>query len=104
MVTTLSHLSSGTFHTPNNVRLASLQIMFPEVIGKVNMGIIQRDGCNRVRGQQTESGESSHEWARSGHFGAKTLNEQNIDWPSLYPLGDAPVSLSRYGLGFIRVL
>jgi len=23
--------------------------MFPGVIGKVNMGIIQRDGCNRVR-------------------------------------------------------
>jgi len=68
------------------------------------MGIIQRDGCNRVRGQQTESSEERRGWSKSGHPGANTPNEQSIYRPSLYPLGDASVSLSRYGLGFIRVL
>jgi len=31
------------------------------------MGIIQRDGCNRVRGQQTESTEERRAWSKSGH-------------------------------------
>jgi len=34
------------------------------------------------------------------HLGAKTPNEQNIYWPLLYPLGDAPVAPSRCGLEF----
>jgi len=38
-----------------------------------------------MRGQQTESGESSDECVREPHLGAKTPNEQNIYWPSLCP-------------------
>jgi len=69
----LSRLSSETFHTPSNARLPSSQIMFSGIIGKVNIGIIQRDDCNRVRGQQTESGESSDECGQGPGTSALTL-------------------------------